>query len=412
MDRPARPAEPQHEIQVSRDRSDDVPYDRELIRSGGIPAGKAKGEPSRPARQSRSDRRAQAQPPRRVAARRRPRRRSLRRTIGLIVLFLVAAIVVGVVLLGFRAAAFNAEVSTAGFPSSALLGKLNGSDRVNVLLVGYGGANHDGAYLADSIQVLSIDPATDTTTTVPIPRDLWIEGVGSFPQNGKVNEVFQAGFNEGGLERAGALMAEVLSDVTGLEVEHWLSIDFEGFSGMIDAVGGVTIDNPVAFSYTTSGAQHDAGNWSSGGFEAGELHLDGTQALAYSRARFTNVVAESTDFARSVRQARVLAALRQEVGDGGVGSILPGLRLMDAMEGRVLTDISVIDLFLLSSHLNSDCRVEVTDGTILTPLTNTVGQYILIPRDWAGPGSYGGFRAFIADELVCPVEEPAGSDAP
>jgi LCP family protein required for cell wall assembly len=330
----------------------------------------------------------------------------------MLLFFLLVALVVGVVLIGFRAAAFNDKVSTAGFPSTALFGKLNGSDRVNILLVGYGGGTHDGAYLADSIQILSIDPSTDTTTTVPIPRDLWIEGVASYPQNGKVNEVFQAGFNEGELPRAGELMAEVLSDVTGLEIGHWLSIDFAGFRDMIDAVGGVTIDNPVAFAYTTSGAQHDAGNWSTGSFDAGELHLDGTQALAYSRARFTNVVAESTDFARSVRQARVLAALRREVGDGGIGSIIPGLRMMDAMEGRVLTDVSVIDLFLLSSHLNSDCRVEITDGTILTPLTNTIGQYILIPRDWVGPGSYRGFRAFIADGLPCPAEAPAGSDAP
>ncbi len=181
---------------------------------------------------------------------------------------------------------------------------------------------------------------------------------------------------------------------------------------MIDAVGGVTINNPTAFAYTTSGAQHAAGNWTAGSFAAGEIDLNGSEALAYSRARFTNVVAESTDFARSVRQARVLAALRRELGDGGVGSLFPGLRLMDAMEGRVLTDLSVIDLFLLSSHLNSDCRVEVTDGTILTATTNTIGQYILIPRDWTGPGSYGGFRAFIADESACPAEEPAVSNAP
>jgi polyisoprenyl-teichoic acid--peptidoglycan teichoic acid transferase len=406
------PAPPQHENLVSRDRHDDVPYDRELIRSGGVPVGQAKREQPKPPRTSRAERREQARAPRRSEARGRPRRRSLGRTIGLVLFLLLVAVVVGVVLLGFRAAAFNAEVSTAGFPSTALLGKLNGSERVNVLLVGYGGGDHDGAYLADSIQILSVDPSTDRTTTVPIPRDLWIEGVASYPQNGKVNEVFQTGFNEGGLERGGALLAEVLSDVTGLQVEHWLSIDFAGFREMVDAVGGVTIDNPVAFSYTTSGAQHNAGNWSSGSFEAGELHLDGDRALAYSRARFTNVVAESTDFARSVRQARVLSALRRDIGDGGLGSILPGLGLMDAMEGRVLTDLSVIDLFLLSSHLSSDCRVEITDGTILSPLTNTIGQYILIPRDWAGPGSYGGFRAFIADELPCPVEEPAGTDAP
>jgi LCP family protein required for cell wall assembly len=399
---------------VTRNRRDDVPYDRDLIRSGGVSPKQARREAPRPARQDVPERYEQARAPRRAAARGRRRRRSLGRTIGLVLFLLLVGLVIGAVLIGMRAAAFNDEVSTAGFPSSALFGKLNGSDRVNVLLVGYGGGDHDGAYLADSIQILSIDPATDTTTTVPIPRDLWVEGVGSYPQNGKINEVYQAGYNEAGLERAGALLAEVLTDVTGLEVEHWLSIDFAGFRDMVDAVGGVTIDNPVAFAYTTSGAQHDAGNWTTGSFEAGELQLDGTEALAYSRARFTNVVAESTDFARSVRQARVLSALRREMGEGGVGSILPGLRMMDAMEGRVLTDVSVIDLFLLSSHLNSDCRVEITDDTVLTATTNTSGQYILIPRDWSGPGAYGGFQAFIADGLDCPVAEqsPGASNAP
>jgi LCP family protein required for cell wall assembly len=399
---------------VTRNRHDDVPYDRDLIRSGGVSPKQARREVSRPARQDGPERFEQARAPRRAATRNRRRRRSLGRTIGLVLFLLLVALVIGAVLIGMRAAAFNDEVSTAGFPSSALFGKLNGSDRVNVLLVGYGGGDHDGAYLADSIQILSIDPATDTTTTVPIPRDLWVEGVGSYPQNGKINEVFQAGYNEGGLERGGALLAQVLTDVTGLQVEHWLSIDFAGFRDMIDAVGGVTIDNPVAFAYTTSGAQHQAGNWTTGSFAAGQLELDGTEALAYSRARYTNVVAESTDFARSVRQARVLAALRREMGEGGVGSILPGLRMMDAMEGRVLTDVSVIDLFLLSSHLNSDCRVEITDDTVLTATTNTAGQYILIPRDWSGPGAYGGFQAFIADGLDCPVAEqsPGSSNAP
>src|SRR5690606_3357128 len=132
----------------------------------------------------------------------------------------------------------------------------------------------------------------------------------------------------------------------------------------IDAVGGVTITNPVAFSWATGSAGHQSGNWA-GSFTAGELELDGEQALAYSRARYTSVVDESTDFARSVRQSRVLAALRSELGGGGLGSLFPGLRLMDAMEGNVLTDLSVIDLFLLSSHLSSDRRIDVSDRTIL-----------------------------------------------
>lgn len=327
------------------------------------------------------------------------RRRSAWGAIGALLTVALVGIVVLAVVLGLRAAAFNASVSSAPFPSTSLLGALNGSERVNVLMVGYGGGEHGGAFLADSIQILSIDPLTDTTTTIPIPRDLWIEGVASYDRSAKVNEVFSTGNSGGGIDRAGSLLAEVLSEVTGLDIGHWLSIDFIGFSAMVDAVGGVTVDNPVAFAYTSTEEQHAAGDWSLGSFEAGEIHLDGEQALAYSRARYTSVFSESNDFARSVRQARILGALREQMGDGGITSIVPGLRLMDAMEGRVRTDLSAIDLALLSSHLSSDRRVELTEGSVLTATSNTNGAYILVPTGWSGPGDYGGLQAYLSNQL-------------
>ncbi|HEX5040167.1 MAG TPA: LCP family protein [Candidatus Limnocylindria bacterium] len=382
---------------MSRNRSDEVPYDRELIRSGGVAATRGRVQEG-------------SSPRRRRVARPARRRRSPFRAIGILFLILLVAAGVGIFLLGTRAAAFNATVSTAPFPSTALFGALNGTDRVNVLMIGYGGGDHAGAYLADSIQILSIDPETDTTTTIPIPRDLWIEGVTEFSQNGKINEVFAVGQAEEGIDAAGDRLAEVVSDVTGLEIHHWLSIDFTGFEEMVDAVGGVTVQNPVAFSYTNLESKHQAGNWDLGTFRAGEIHLDGAQALAYSRARYTSVVAESNDFARSIRQARVLAALRSKLGDGGLGSIGPGLQLMDAMEGRVRTDLSVIDLALVSSHLSSDRRIELSEGPVLTATTNTIGQYILVPTGWTGPGDYGGLHAYIADQLAQPIPSASPSD--
>ena len=329
-----------------------------------------------------------------------------------ILLVLVLIVAVGGVLLGMRAAAVNATVTDTPFISTSLLFPLNGSDRVNVLMVGYGGEGHDGAYLADSIQVVSIDPTTDTTTTIPIPRDLWIEGVSGFSQNGKINEVFSAGRSSTGeIDDGAALLAQVASDVTGLEIEHWLTIDFGGFRDMVNAVGGVTVENPVAFDYTTIEQFHREGRWEMGGFPAGQIQLDGDEALAYSRARYTSVPSESTDFARSVRQARIISALRSRLGDGGLFAIGPGLGLMDAMEGRVRTDLSVIDLFLLSGHLSSDRRVELTEDVVLTAMTNTIGQYILVPMGWTGPGDYDGIRTYLASELAEPVDQ-TGADAP
>lgn len=324
----------------------------------------------------------------------------------------VIMLVVGGILLGARAATFNATVTDTPFFATSLLGPLNGSDRVNVMMVGYGGADHDGAYLADSIQVLSIDPATDTTTTVPIPRDLWIEGVGAFSQNGKVNEAFAVGHAVTGTVDGGAeQLAEVVSAVTGLEVAHWLTIDFEGFREMVDAVGGVTVDNPTRFCWTAIEEFHLAGRWEMGCFEQGPLELDGDEALTYARARYTSVADESTDFARSVRQARIIGALRRNLGDGGIAAIGPGLGLMDAMEGRVRTDLSVIDLFLLSGHLDSDRRLELSEGPVLTATRNTIGQYILVPTGWTGSGSYGAIHSYLEAGLAEPIQRP-GPDAP
>jgi anionic cell wall polymer biosynthesis LytR-Cps2A-Psr (LCP) family protein len=180
---------------------------------------------------------------------------------------------------------------------------------------------------------------------------------------------------------------------------------------MVDAVGGVTIDNPTPFCWTTIEEFHLAGRWEMGCFEQGLIQLDGETALEYARARYTSVVSESTDFARSVRQARIIAALRGTIGNGGIGAIGPGLGLMDAMEGRVRTDMSVIDLFLLSSHLSSDRRVELTEGPVLTATTNTIGQYILIPTGWTGAGDYGAIQSYLETELAQPVSSPA-TDAP
>ncbi|MDQ2689258.1 MAG: LCP family protein [Chloroflexota bacterium] len=368
---------------------EDLPYDRELIRSGGVTDGRRRRE--RPPVRRRDDEPYPYYQPRT----RRSRGRALSRVLKAA---LLAAVVV-VVLVIVRAALFNASVSSAFFPSTALLGPLNGSERVNVLLVGYGGPNHGGPFLADSIQVMSIDPTTDTTTTIPIPRDLWVEGVSGYDRNSKVNEVFSVGNAEAGLDHAGRLLADVVGQVTGLEIDHVISIDFDGFREMVDAVGGVTVENPTEFSYTLAPEKHAVGDWSDGTFPAGEIQLNGDEALAYSRARYTSVPSESNDFARSVRQSRVLGAMRAAAGGGGIGAIIPGLRLMDAMEGRVRTDLSAIDLYLLSSHLQSDRRVELTEGPVLTASTSSNGAYILLPTGWAGPGDYGVIRSYLAGEL-------------
>lgn len=318
-------------------------------------------------------------------------------------------------LLWQRVAAFNDDVSSASSLSSALFFPLMGSERVNVALYGFGGPEHGGgSYLADSINILSIDPQANTTTMIPIPRDLWIQGLPELPKNAKINEAFANGYVRSGVAEAGRAATVVLSKVTGLKIEHWMAIDFAGFKAMVDTVGGVTIDNPVAFSFTWSEENFRAKVWDAGSFAAGPLTLDGEAALSYARSRYNSVPAEASDFARSVRQQRVLAALRAKLGSGGLGSLGPGLALMDALKGEMKTDLSAIDLALLSGHLGADRRIELTEGVILEATRNSIGQYILVVIGRRDGNDYAPLQAYIQAQLARPLPSPVptGSAAP
>ena len=347
---------------------------------------------------------------RRRASRPARRPRSLKRTLLLLLLILLLGGGTGGWLIWQRVAAFNDDVSSASSLSSALFFPLMGSERVNVAMYGYGGPEHQGGtYLADSIIILSIDPHTDTTTMIPIPRDLWIQGLPEIPKNAKINEAFANGFVRGGVAEAGRAATEVLSRVTGLKIEHWMAIDFTGFKAMVDTVGGVTIDNPTAFSYTWSEEQFHSKIWDAGSFPAGIITLDGDAALSYSRSRYNSVPAEASDFARSVRQQRVLAALRAKLGSGGIGSLGPGLAMMEALKGQMKTDLSAIDLGLLSGHLGADRRIELAEGVILEATTNSIGQYILVVIGRSNGNDYAPLQAYLQAELARPIATPVPS---
>jgi LCP family protein required for cell wall assembly len=337
----------------------------------------------------------------------------LRRVLGAGLLLAIAGILVAGVLLWQRAEAFNASVSSAPSLSSALLGPLAGSEPIHVAFLGYAGREgHGGQHLADSLNILSIDPSTDTTTIIAVPRDLWVEGMPDlFPENAKVNEGFSVGWDAGGIHQAGRTQADVLAHVTGLPIDHWIALDFDGLAAVVDAVGGITVDNPRAFAYTVNENEFHAGLFPDGEFGAGPIILTGAQALDYARARYTSDPAEAGDFARSIRQQRVLAALRTKLGDGLPGSIGPGLALMDALSTHLATDLSVIDLALLSGYLSPDRRVEMAEGVILQATTTTDGRYVLVVIGRANGADYTPLHEFLATRLAEPIPTPVPSPA-
>jgi len=302
--------------------------------------------------------------------------------------------VTGVVLLVQRAIAFNDAVSTESAISTRLFGPFSGGDRVNVLLLGYSDDSRPGGYLSDSINILSIDRSTDTTSMIPLPRDLWVEGVPEVPQNMKINEAFRIGYYADSLDYAAELAAKAVTQVTGLPIQGWISLDFQGFQAAVDAVGGITVQNPRGFEYTWSDEDWLAGNFQYS-FSAGTLELTGAEALDYARNRYGSVPDEYGDFARLQRQQRVLLAIRAEIT--GWGALPKGLAVADALEGHLRTNLSVWDLVQLSGRLDPDQRVEIEDA--LQATTNTLGQYILVVMGQENSSDYRLLHQRIADQL-------------
>jgi LCP family protein required for cell wall assembly len=147
----------------------------------------------------------------------------------------------------------------------------------------------------DTIAILRIDG--DTVSLLAIPRDLYI------PLGGGALNRMNAAFASGGPTG----LIDTVQRELEIGIDHYLEINLAGFLGLVDALGGVTIDFPHPAFDERSGLLIDT---------AGPTHLDGAAALAYVRSRrYTELVDgvaltdPTSDLGRVERQQRFLAAI-------------------------------------------------------------------------------------------------------
>src|SRR5947207_6831942 len=199
---------------------------------------------------------------------------------------IVAAVVaLALLALAIRVVAFVAAVSTEPL-YAAHFAPFGGPSRANVLVMGYGGAGHEGQYLTDSLVLLSTDLGTRRTAQISVPRDLWVQIPPDSGHYAKLNAAYGYGLDTGGDDPvAGGRMATTkVSQVTGLPVDRWVTIDFRGFRALVDALGGVDIDVERGFT-SQYPANDDAAidpSWTTVSFAAGRQHMDGERAIRYA----------------------------------------------------------------------------------------------------------------------------------
>lgn len=239
--------------------------------------------------------------------------------------------VAGIAIVGLVATAGIAGygAAVAGSARSAISAIFNNSDytppvdgRYNILLLG-GDAGPDREGLRpDSISVASVDARTGATVVIGIPRNSELI---RFSKDSPLYGPFPDGYNCGDeclinylytygeehpelypdAEKHGTLpgieaMRDAAEGVLGLTIQYYVLIDMKGFSDLIDALGGITLDVPER----TPLAPEIPGAKPFGWVEKGTQHLNGNTALWYARSRYA-----TTDYSRMSRQRDVQEAI-------------------------------------------------------------------------------------------------------
>jgi polyisoprenyl-teichoic acid--peptidoglycan teichoic acid transferase len=306
--------------------------------------------------------------------------------------------------LALHAAYVLGQAISAQGPLSSQTGFMLGSGRVNVLVLGYGGGQHDGANLTDSLMVLSVDRGTGATAMISVPRDLWVQVPPDSNHYDKINTAYQVGLANGyaglppGRDAGAALAARKVEDVTGLDVPYWVTLNFTGFRSLVDALGGVDITVPTAFTanYPRNDDPSIDPSWKTIHFNAGRQHMDGERAIEYARARYVNdPPSEGSDFARSARQQLLVRAIFGQARQPTAWPRLTGSS--KELGGAVYSNLSLTDLALFGEKLdlNHARRVGLTTQNVLVETTSDDGQDILLPAN----GDWDAVRQYVARQM-------------
>ena len=183
----------------------------------------------------------------------------------------------------------------------------------------------------DAIIVARIDPHSGRVALLSLPRDLWVEIPGYGQARINAANVWGIIYNapEGGL----GLAQKTVSNLLGIPIDYTVHINFEGFIGAIDALGGVTVDVPKEL-YDDQFPTMDYG-YNVAHFLPGSQQMDGATALMYSRIRHPD-----SDFERMRRQQAVVVAAMARIREQNPMQSLKNLEdVTAALRGYVQTDL-------------------------------------------------------------------------
>jgi polyisoprenyl-teichoic acid--peptidoglycan teichoic acid transferase len=307
--------------------------------------GRAKGKVPLIRREEADRRRGNGRRPTAPETERRRRRIRWGRIVAIVIPSLVLLVVLWTVL-GYLAVRRGVGDANERLPASVTqaLAAQDGlllSQPTQILVLGTDGdrtARRAGFRRSDTMMLVRTDPDRKRVAYLSIPRDLRVTVPGQGER--RINSAFQIG--------GPALALRTVEQLTGLDVNHIAIVDFDDFKGVIDALGGITVDVPRKIVSNNFDCPFDAARcetWEGWRFGKGEQEMDGRRALIYSRIRQNRLDPADTDLTRNSRQQQVLDGIANKVTSVGTFLRLPFVG--DDLVAPLTTDLSAGQLLQL-----------------------------------------------------------------
>ncbi|WP_226606099.1 LytR family transcriptional regulator [Bacillus cereus] len=198
---------------------------------------------------------------------------------------------------------------------------------ISILMMGVDQRGEDQGR-SDSLMLFTLNPTTKSMKIVSIPRDSYTEIVGKGTKD-KINHAYAFG----GID----MSVKTVENFLNVPVDHYIEVNMDGFKDIVDAVGGVDVNNDLDFTYE---GIH---------FEKGNIHLDGRKALHYSRMRKLD---PRGDFGRQMRQRQVIQGVIKQ--GATVSSLASYGDVLKAIEKNVKTSLTQDQMFDIQKNYK-DC---------------------------------------------------------
>lgn len=210
---------------------------------------------------------------------------------------------------------------------------------------------------SDTNIVVRVDPTEDQLTMVSIPRDtkIDIDGYGT--------QKFNAAYSFG--DAAGAI--EAAEELLDIEISHYAEVNFKDLSGLVDAVGGVTVE----VEETIDDYHCDDGDGNHYVIEEGTQTLSGGEALTFARTRQY----VDGDFTRQSHQRQLIEAIVEKVVHMPITSI-PGV--IEAASQCVTTDLNVLDVIGLAQMFADEGGITIYSAMLPSYTQNINGISFVI----------------------------------